>query len=623
MVKDILLNIKERDILIGDKSNQNEPCFDVEWENAKCIVKIPYAYSETVEYDDNDTFTCRVKIPYKPLASTFTFEIYVDKGEGYLLSEITGGTACTKPFYSLKPVEIVASQLIMLDLNGDFKVIFTKNSDKVMISSYKESDILNGASDNQSAQLIALCAPGKNYRYPTTGIDIVNYINSVVDYTDLQDKIVEQYEADGKAIFSADFDSITGNLETVFKGEDAIEEDAQLTDISDLKTDWLGLFSDANVRTFIDVDKRSFFGFQTIFNFKGNYLGLVLFPSDELLWERKADSILVANINDDGTTYTEDDYYMIEAELTAGSIIAFNMDNVSVYDNSMFFIDNLNVTDEYLSIAKRTNYSGHDYYNCAIINKDCTLRYSIKRTAYDKGDGIYLIEERNANIIRMMLIAIDDISGRNLGIVANNCVIEDLTLDEVVESYTMQNTAYSDILLDFESLNNAYNTNTINGAELTRLSDGIALNYMFNADGKRTRNTDYQIVQANIDAMSLIVFDLPDEYDSPIIFTLSNGTEVIFTDYPYIKDYRWHNKDCKTSAIVLRSCTIKYAIGKDDYANNYGIYTSKSEMESIMDSIIVTSSSTTGLLTGHVVSDGNITGIKLDRTTGEVIIIKE
>lgn len=622
MAKDTLIDIRERDIVIGDKSNQSEPCFNVEWDEKKCKIKVPYAYSSYAKYDANGIYSCRVFIPYMPLDGRFLFELLVNDGNVYGVTDITGGKAYTKPYDSLKPIEVKASQLPIIDIDGMFRVVFTRGSDKVMIFSAKESDLAVGTSDNQSAQLLAICAPCKNYRYPTTGIDITKYLHSIVPYTDLNKKIDEQYKSDGKNIHSADFDNHTGDLVTIFSKEEGKEEDGKLTPVDKLKTDWLSQFTDANIRTLIDVEKRDLFGFQTIFNYDGEYVGLIIFPSDDLIWSRPVTKQEEGNYNSEGEIQSDDEYYVVEAEFKAGSIIAFNTKNVDLRDESYFFLNELNITDEYLPLCTRPNEDEYDYINCALITKDCTIKYSIKRSAYDQGDGIYLLQEKNDNIVNMMLIAKDNISGRNKGIVSNKIAIDDETLDEIVENYGTKDAVYNEVLLDFEEMTNIFNVVAVEGAKLYRLDDSITQNKSFSPNGIQTTRAGYYIVRAALQEESLIQFNLPDNYDIPVIFVLFDTGGKIYTDPVYIKEHRWGCDECKTAAIVLKKCTIQYAIKASDYNAGYGVYLAEPELDSLRDYLVTSVNPITGKVTGRVSIESKIKDVFVDRVTGQVSITR-
>lgn len=249
MVKDILLDIKEQDVLLADTASNNEPCFDVRWSGNVCNIIIPAIYTNYVFYDANGEFTCKVKISYKPLASAFSFAIQLVNGT----SPVSGGNAASYIYGSLEKTLLKASQLPIINTDGTYRLLFKRSSESVLVYSGEESDFAIGPSDNQNAQLITLCGPGKNYRYPTTGIDITKYLNSVVAQTDLQEQIQNQFNADNKTIYSAEFDSQTGDLETFFSAEKEQDDDTStLTPIAELDTSVIDNMTDDEIRNLID-----------------------------------------------------------------------------------------------------------------------------------------------------------------------------------------------------------------------------------------------------------------------------------------------------------------------------------------------------------------------------------
>ena len=208
MARDILLDINECDILLANNSVSNEPCFDVEWSGSLCKIMIPATYSSSVKYTDGE-FVCRCRIPYKPLNSVFTIAVYVG---GAASSVITGGEAKCYLFGSLTATSLKACQLPIVNHNFVYQIQFVSGKSGAFVYSGEVTDLAIGPSDNQVAQLLSLCAPGKNYRYPTTGVDITRYVNTVVNYTDMQSRLKEQFLADHKELYGVAFDDKTGEI---------------------------------------------------------------------------------------------------------------------------------------------------------------------------------------------------------------------------------------------------------------------------------------------------------------------------------------------------------------------------------------------------------------------------
>ena len=113
----------------------------------------------------------------------------------------------------------------------EFKSFYDNFYNTAYICTSGDGDFMVGYSDDQSAQLLSICGPGKHYRYPTTGVDVTKYINSVVGHTDLGDVASEQFNENGTSIQEMSFDSLTGDMQIVFNHENYEDEDDNLLSV--------------------------------------------------------------------------------------------------------------------------------------------------------------------------------------------------------------------------------------------------------------------------------------------------------------------------------------------------------------------------------------------------------
>lgn len=116
----------------------------------------------------------------------------------------------------------------------EFKSFYDGFYNTAYICSVGDGDFMVSYSDDQSAQLLSICGPGKYYRYPTTGVDVTKYINSVVSHTDIGDVVSEQFSENGTSIQEMSFDSLTGDMQVVYTHEDYEGEDVSLLPIEQL-----------------------------------------------------------------------------------------------------------------------------------------------------------------------------------------------------------------------------------------------------------------------------------------------------------------------------------------------------------------------------------------------------
>ena len=94
MVKDLIIDIKEKDLLFEDKSNSSMPVFDVVWGNLFdedevvdvliCNIIVPEAYWNIIKYD-NRQLIIRFKSPYVPNTDIFRIRPVKFKNNQYNL----------------------------------------------------------------------------------------------------------------------------------------------------------------------------------------------------------------------------------------------------------------------------------------------------------------------------------------------------------------------------------------------------------------------------------------------------------------------------------------------------------------------------------------------------------
>lgn len=264
MAKDISVNTQSGDFLVSEDTSQTA-YWNVVWgklfdsdESEYMNIVVPSGYINDVHLKDGK-FECKISAEYHPVNSAFLARLVVlnvatDK---YVLIQEYAANAPTEmgveyyPTFTGKAQNIMACQLPLVDIDGHFHIVFQQysnnNFSRAIICSAKDVDFTIGNSDSQSAQLLARCAPGKYYRYPTTGLDLTKYINSVVEHTDMVESLVSQFTSDSKQISEAEFDSATGDLQVVFSGTKEAE-DTDLTDPNLLNVSLFRLADDDFIR---------------------------------------------------------------------------------------------------------------------------------------------------------------------------------------------------------------------------------------------------------------------------------------------------------------------------------------------------------------------------------------
>lgn len=451
MVRDLMLDMNERDLLMEDKSNAVEPVFNSLWGNIFvedeeidvliCNIIVPEAYWSMMAYE-NGELTCRFTSSYMPDTRHFRIRLVALRNGHYnLFSNIRGDFGLPVNSYALSKniaAPIPACMLPFIDIDGEFTVKLVQNSksellDKAYIYSSKLTDLSINYSDSQASQLLTLCAPGKSYRYPTTGVGISNYLNCVVAHSDLQQVLEAQFDADNKPIQEADFDNESCKLDVLASPEQE-QDDADLEDLSNLNMGFFSLFTDEYVRRNVVLNELSDTDFMELLNDYENVLNIIIFKDDTTTATRIANNVIAGEFNGVGDIVASDKYYIVSATLEANNIIMFDDEKEDeVKDAPIFIINDSDETRLYTSLVEQPYWLTESCHKCFILKRRATIKYMVRQDQFREGKGLYVIPQTSANIKNMLGLVQDINTGRLLGIVSNSTNISDITLDEITQ----------------------------------------------------------------------------------------------------------------------------------------------------------------------------------------------
>lgn len=451
MVRDLIIDMKERDLLTEDKSNASVPMFDSLWGNIFdedkeldiliCNIIIPEAYWSIVGYEDGE-MTCRFKSSYIPNTSNFRIRLVgLRDGKYYVFERIRGDFGLPVNSYVLSKniaAPIPACMLPFIDIDGEFMIKMVQNSksevlDKAYIYSAKSTDICINYSDDQASQLLTLCAPGKSYRYPTTGVGITKYLNCVVAHSDLQKVLEAQFNGDKKPIQDAEFDNGTCKLDVLFSPEKE-ESDMGLDDIDDLNLSFFSLFTDEYVRRNVVLNELSDTDFMELLNGYPYVLNILLFTDYTTSVSRIANKVEPGQFNGVGEVVPSDQYYIISATLEANTIVMFNDETEdNVKGAPIFIINDNDETRLYTALVEQPYWLTETCHKCFILKRRAVVKYMIRQDQFRAGKGLYMVPQTSANIKNMLGLVQDIHTGRLLGIVSNSTNISDMTLDEITQ----------------------------------------------------------------------------------------------------------------------------------------------------------------------------------------------
>lgn len=451
MVRDLILDMSERDLSLIDKSSPSEPVFDSVWGNLfdideandvlLCNIIIPEPYWNLIKFTEG-VFSCKFTSQYIPDIRNFHIRLVALKeGDYFLFDSIKGDFGIQVNSYVLSKniaAPIAASILPYIDLQGCYLVRIVQSQvnellDKAYIYSGKTTDIEVNFSDDQASQLLSLCGPGKNYRYPTTGVDITRYLNSVIEHSDLPSVLVEQFNLEGKPLQEADFDNITGKLEIVCRPENEVP-DSDLESVDNLNIEFFSRFTDDFVRRNTIINEVGDNDFVSTLNNYERFLAILLFNDLSTTALRISDKIQEGRFDGEGNIISDEDYFIVSATLEANSVIMFDDElEDSITDSPIFIINDNDESRLYTSLVEQTYWLTENCHKCFILKKRATLSYVIKKSQFQKDKGLYLIPQTSDNIKNMLGLVQDEVTGRLLGIVSSNTNISDMTLDEVTQ----------------------------------------------------------------------------------------------------------------------------------------------------------------------------------------------
>ena len=445
-MKDILLDVNSGDVLFRNL-NENVTLYDTVWGNLfpgdtelYLNIIIPGSDISYINYVDG-SLTLFFHAVYHPVCEPFTVRLVVQRGAGYEVISVlkpqikSDYQAYTRFSFLDDLVQPDASQLPLIDLDGNFmmkvKMYYGRRVCEIASSSLSDFDI--GDVEDQSAQLLAICAPGKYYRYPTTGVDVTKYINSVVPHTDMAENTLEQFNNDGKYIQAADFDSETGNLTVAFSGDSA-DNDAGNVDLPDLDLSVIKSADDDYVRGLVTEDDDSEVVSVALVipdvDTVKSIINLNKSEAQNLTGTVEEGYIFDAN----GDKVSRGDYAIVTSDLHEGDLLQFNLP--IDYDFVMFFKlldeddnviyttpigENWNPGADHEN--RGTHYSSAEnlFDRCAIILKDCKIQYNMKRYGIlSENYWIKRSQLSDTDISKLIVLAVNKTTGLESGYISNN-----------------------------------------------------------------------------------------------------------------------------------------------------------------------------------------------------------
>lgn len=451
MVRDLILDMDERNLLTEDKSNSVIPIFDSVWgdlfdEDKEmglliCNIIIPEAYWELIKYDEGE-LAIRFKSPYVPNTNHFRIRLVALHENGYsLFKDIRGDFGLPAHSYVLSKniaSPVSACMLPFIDIDGEYlaRFILSSNSavlDKAYVYSSKATDININFCDNQASQLLSLCAPGNHYRYPTSGVGITHYLNRVISHSDLQKVLDAQFNADGKPVQAVEFDNETGKLDLLCSPEEE-KSDTGLTPKDSLDFDFFSQFTDEFVRRNIVLDEVDNTSFIKTLNEYPRILNILMFIDSTTTSKRLGDEYKTGQFDGEGNIIPSDKYCIVSATLEADTIIMFDDKTENdIKGAPVFIVNDIDMSRLYTSLVEQDYWVDEICRKCFILKRRSVVQYMILQEQFKKGKGLFIIPQTSANMKNMVGLVQDEHTGRLIGVVSNDTNISDMVLDEITQ----------------------------------------------------------------------------------------------------------------------------------------------------------------------------------------------
>lgn len=477
MAKDILVNTNTGDFLMTEH-DAKVTYWEVVWGKLFSTdtmeymnIVVPDWYLSNIRYTD-DEYICQVHADYYPVDEIFQARFVVGYSDGYVnavsldSNVIQPVTVIFYPNTSGESINILASQLSMIDVNGYFKLKFKRyvngNYQNAVIYQAEDSDFSIGDSDNQSAQLLARCAPGSYYRFPGLGVDLTKYINSIVGHTQLVQSLVDEFKSDSKTVIEAEFNNENGDLNVSFSGTREAN-DYNLTDPDLLDVDLFQLADDDYVRAMAksaNVISSDNVGYVQDLISHSELVGIwdignecELSKLDYTVSNTSAVINAVGEIEDDA----DNGQYIVESEVESGTLYAFDYkaNNAGILVESSTDSEG-NETTEYcqksslLTTETTSKYvypiietSSMDEYSRALndlqIRRRCFVPLQNMTIAYPIGGnssqeptgevGIRKVIDKAGNYKSLLALYVHPVTSKLFGVVSVDSEIEDVWID--------------------------------------------------------------------------------------------------------------------------------------------------------------------------------------------------
>ena len=165
-----------------------------------------------------------VEIPYTPKAWPMrmcikrmrddeNFDYAINPVDGTIWFDVVAG------INGSAKISIAASKLLII-ANEKYYFHFGRQivdgkeylNGKIEAYAYSESDFDIKVANTQNSNLLIKCIPGNSYRYPLSGVGVIQWMNGDLTQATMAEHLMQEFAEDGVMIRNADFDNNTQTL---------------------------------------------------------------------------------------------------------------------------------------------------------------------------------------------------------------------------------------------------------------------------------------------------------------------------------------------------------------------------------------------------------------------------
>lgn len=155
-----------------------------------------------------------ITVPYTPIYKEFMVRIKRMIGATsftYLQNPVDGSDwfLAKVGMYGMEVQNAYASQLMLVS-EGSLHV--RVDGGTVVLYDAEELDFNIIKANRQNGNMLLKCVPTNNYRYPVTGVGLIRWTNSNIEYTRLSEILQREFQDDGVTVMDASYDFDTKDL---------------------------------------------------------------------------------------------------------------------------------------------------------------------------------------------------------------------------------------------------------------------------------------------------------------------------------------------------------------------------------------------------------------------------